>query len=124
MGIKKSYAVIRIKNLSLQTIIGCNDWERVRKQNVIINISIVFDQSHAVDGDSLKDTINYKALKNRIMEEVGNSSFFLLEKLTDHVLEIILSDSRVLNAIVKIDKPEALSHAESVSVEISGQRES
>ena len=34
---------IKIKNLSLRTIIGINEWERVHKQDVIINIEIGFD---------------------------------------------------------------------------------
>ena len=124
MNIKKSNAIIRITNLILQTIVGVNTWERHKKQEVIINITMEFDQTWAVQSDNLSDTLDYKNMKKRIVEEVENSSFYLLEKLTDHILDVIMTNEIVLSAIVKVDKPHALRFAESVSVEISSRRSS
>ena len=33
--------VIKIKNLRLRTIIGCHDWERKNKQDIVINIEML-----------------------------------------------------------------------------------
>jgi FolB domain-containing protein len=123
MKIEKSQAIIRIKDLKLQTIIGCNEWERHKKQDILINVSINFNQYNAVVTDSIQKTINYKEIKDRIIEEAGNTSFHLLEKLTDHILNIIMNYPAVSAASVRVDKPGALSFADSVSVEIGAKRE-
>ncbi len=111
-------ATIRITDLSLRAIIGINDWEREQKQDIIINIALDFDAAAPARSDDVKDTIDYKSLKQRIMRFVESSEYFLLEKLTDQVLGIVLEDPKVLSAWVRIDKPAALRFAKSVSVEM------
>jgi D-erythro-7,8-dihydroneopterin triphosphate epimerase len=115
-------ATIRITDLLLRTIIGSNEWERSAPQDVIINIELVFDASEAVASDSVKDTIDYKKLKRRIIIEVENSSFKLLESLTSRVLSIVMEDARTKSAVVRIEKPGALRYAKTVSVEMADQK--
>jgi D-erythro-7,8-dihydroneopterin triphosphate epimerase len=122
MTYTKSSAIIKITNLHLSAIIGCNDWERIKKQQILINISMEFDPYPAIDRDDLNLTLDYRSIKKRIIAEVENSSFMLLEKLTNHILEIIMSNASVLSATVRVDKPKALRFADSVSVELSAKR--
>ncbi|MCB9771945.1 MAG: dihydroneopterin aldolase [Candidatus Omnitrophica bacterium] len=112
-------ATIRITDLKLQTIIGINAWERKLKQDIIINVFLDFDSSKAAKSDNIKDTLDYKALKKQIMTFIRSSKFFLLEKLVEEVLTLIMSDPKVLKATVRIDKPKALRFAKSVSIESS-----
>jgi D-erythro-7,8-dihydroneopterin triphosphate epimerase len=120
--ITKTNATIRITNLTLQAIIGCNEWERLKKQEIVINISMEFDYRAAAQSDNLTTTLDYRGIKKRIISEIDNSSFMLLEKLTDHVLNIVMSYEKVISATVRIDKPHALRFADSVSIEVSAQR--
>ena len=115
-------ATIRITDLRLKTIIGINDWERHVKQEVNINIIMELDVSKAAQSDDIKDTIDYKALKKKIMGFVKSSRFNLLERLAAEVLNIVMKDRRIKFACVKIDKPLALRFARSVSVEVSRKR--
>jgi FolB domain-containing protein len=117
-------AKLQITDLLLRAIIGDNQWERGVKQDVVINVTCEFDVSKAAASDALEDTVNYKSMKKKIIAEVENSSYRLLEKLTARVLGIVMEDDRVLNATVRIDKPHALRYAKSVSIEMSGKRES
>ena len=112
-------AKITIKDLKLRTILGIEDWERKTKQDIIINIVIEFDGSKAAESDDLNDTVDYKAMKLRIIKMVEKSDFFLVEKLAAEVLKICMSDALVKKASVEIDKPHALRFAESVSVTVS-----
>ncbi len=114
--------IIRIKKLRLRTIVGTNDWERERLQDVVITVEMEFDGSRAAETDSIDDTVNYRTIKKRIIEAVENSRFHLLEKLADHVLQIIMEDDRVQRAEVEVDKPHALRFAESVSVSCSAEK--
>ena len=115
-------ATIRITNLRLRTIIGANDWERDVRQDIILNISIEFDARKSRISDQLEDTIDYKNVTKAMREKVETSEYFLLERLADAVLEIIMADDRVQTAAVKIDKPGALRFADSVSLELSQVR--
>ena len=114
--------IIRIKNLRLRTIVGVNDWEREAKQDVIINIEFEFDGTQAIETDRLEDTVDYKAMKRRIITAVENSRFYLLDKLAGRILEIVMEDERVRRAMVEVDKPQALRFADSVSVCCSAEK--
>ena len=122
MTINYSCTKTRITNLRLETIIGCNDWERSRKQKVIINIEMEFDSSKAIASDELRETLDYRSIKKKIITGVTTSTFNLLESLTAHVLEIIMEHERVMAATVTIDKPKALRYADSVSITLSATR--
>ncbi len=115
-------AIIRITDLKLKAIIGINTWERTTRQDVIINLELDFDASKPAQSDNIKDTVDYKALKKRIIELVEGSKFFLLEKLVEKVLTLIMQDSKIRKATVRIDKPKALRFAKSVSIESSRRK--
>jgi FolB domain-containing protein len=113
---------INIKNLRVQTIIGAYDWEREKPQELIVNARIDFDGAKAAASDELADALDYKALKERIMAEAEGSRLRLVEKLAANICRLIMEDARVLRADVEVDKPRALSHADSVSVRCSMER--
>ena len=113
---------IKIKNLRLRTIIGTNDWERTNRQDVIINIKMRIDGEKVAATDDIIDTVNYRELTKTIIREVEKSNFYLLEKLADFILKIIMEDTKVIKAKVEVDKPQALRFSDSVSVSISAKR--
>ena len=118
----KKIATIRIKNLKLKTIIGINPPERVHKQEIIVNVEIELDALKAIKTDDIKNALDYKAVKKEIIAKVEETSFFLIEKLADSILQLIMSHQQVKKATVEIDKPFALRFADSVSVTISAKR--
>lgn len=116
-------ALIKIKNLSLRTIIGVNDSERKNKQDILINISFEYDDSSAVKTDDITQSIDYKSIKKKIIDGVEKSSFCLLESLCDFILKLVTEDQSILCASVSVDKPHSLRFAESVSVEKTFRRQ-
>jgi D-erythro-7,8-dihydroneopterin triphosphate epimerase len=122
MEYRLSPATVRITSLRLSAIIGCNEWERHQKQEVVITIAMEFDATEAIAHDTLETTIDYRGLKKRIIASVEETSFNLLESLTAHVLGLVMENSAVQQATVTIDKPKALRFADSVSVTLSGKR--
>src|SRR3989338_5426789 len=115
-------AKIRITNLRLRTIIGTHDWEREVQQDVVVNMTLDYDAGAAIASDDLRKTVNYKALTKQIIKEVEASQFFLLEKLSGKVLDVVTAHPAVLEAVVRVDKPQALRFADSVSVELKWSR--
>lgn len=115
-------AKIRITDLKLHTIIGIYEHERIMKQDVIVNIIIDFDAAKVIESDNLKDTVDYHSMTQKIITQVENSSFFLLEKLTNLIVDIVMEDKLVNEVYVRVDKPNALRFADSVAVELNRKR--
>jgi len=115
-------ARIKIKNLALRTVIGLNEWERGKRQDVLINVEMEFEEKEAVGSDKVDHTVDYKTITKNIISGVESSEFYLLESLADYVLKIVMKDPRVLAATVEVDKPHSLRFAESVSVVVSAKR--
>lgn len=108
--------IIKIENLRLRTIIGVFNWEKEKKQDVIVNIEMEFDGTNAVESDKLEDTVDYKSLNKNIIDFVEKGNFNLLEKMVSGIGNIIMEDKRIKKVTVKADKPNALRFADSVSL--------
>ena len=120
--IQRNPVKITIENLRLRTIIGINDWERDAEQDVVVNVELELERGTVFARDTIDETVDYKKLNKRIIDEVEQSSFFLIEKLCDHLLVLVMEDHRVERARVRVAKPGALRFTESVSVECSAER--
>ena len=120
--IQRNPVKITIENLRLRTVIGINDWERETRQDVVVNVELELAPGTVFTHDTIDETVDYKKLNKRLIAEVERSSFFLIEKLCDHLLTMVIEDSRVRRARVRVAKPTALRYTDSVSVECSAER--
>ncbi|MFC1452650.1 dihydroneopterin aldolase [Verrucomicrobiota bacterium] len=109
---------IHIHDLLLRCVIGVYEQERREKQDVNINITLCADLSEAGRTDSIEDTVDYRAIKKKVIAMVEQSSFFLVERLADRIAAICLEDRRVERVAVSVAKPGALRFARTVDVEI------
>jgi FolB domain-containing protein len=109
---------IHIRDLLLRCILGLRDWERCQPQNVNLNIDLYTDLRMSGESDRIEDTVDYVAIKKKVVDLVENSSFFLMERLAHRVAEVCLEDGNVEKVRVVLDKPGALRFARTVSVEI------
>jgi D-erythro-7,8-dihydroneopterin triphosphate epimerase len=115
-------ATIYITNLNVPTIIGTNDWERKKQQNILLNISISYNATKAITHDDLHCALDYDALSQEIIQKAAKSKFFLLETFTAMVVGLIIEKPLVRTVTVRATKPHALKSSESVSVELSEKR--
>lgn len=113
---------INISDLLLRAIIGINDEERDKKQDVLINLTMQVDLKDAGRSDDICDAVNYRTITKEIIDLVENSQFQLVEKMAHEVAKICLKDERVQLSIVTIEKPGALRFARSVGVTVERSR--
>ena len=116
-----SSAIINIRNLRLRTLIGFNPEERVKKQDVVLNIEIKYSIDNEVLEDNVGGALNYKVITKRVIKHVEQGQFLLLEKLVSDVLAIGSEHPGVRSAKVTVDKPHALRFADSVSLTLEYQ---
>jgi FolB domain-containing protein len=109
---------IEIKDLLLRGIVGINEWEREKPQDILLNLTLFADLATAGASDRIEDTINYRTLTKQVIEHVEGSARFTVEALAADVARICLADPRVRRVRVRVEKPGALRFARSVGVEI------
>lgn len=109
---------IQIKDLQLRTIIGINEEERRKRQDVLINLTLFADTRAASVSDDIADAVNYKSITKRIIKLVEESSFFLVEKMVAEIADLCLEDPQVAHVRVSVEKPGALRFARSVGITI------
>ena len=113
---------IRICDLLVRCILGLNESERREKQDVLINLTIHSDLRNAGKSDNIEDSVDYRALKKRVLSMVESSHFFLLEALAEAIAELCLEQEGVRQVDVSVEKPYALRFARTVAVEITRSR--
>ncbi len=109
---------IYIRDLRLRTRIGVADWEKKARQDVVINLTIHHDQRLAAGSDDIKDTVNYKEIRDDVVAFVEETQHDLLEALSEEIATMVLAKKGVQAVDVTIDKPLALRFADSVAVSI------
>lgn len=113
---------IFISNLLIQAIIGVNDRERVVPQDILINVNINTDTRTVARSDSIADCVNYADLAKKIRTLVERARRFTMEALAEDIAALCLYDPRVQKVVVRVEKPRAVTDAESVGVEIERER--
>ncbi len=110
---------IFVKDLLVRGIIGINPEERVKLQDIVINLTIYGDVRRAAASDDIEHAVNYKSITKRVIEHVESSSDFLVEKLVTDIARIILSEFEGVQRVrVRVEKPGAIRFAQSVGIEI------
>ncbi|WP_263145239.1 dihydroneopterin triphosphate 2'-epimerase [Pseudomonas sp. RIT-PI-AD] len=115
-------ARIRVKDLRLRTFIGIKEEEILNKQDVLINLTILYPAEDAVRDNDIGHALNYRTITKAIIRHVEENRFALLERLTQEILDLIMQNPSVRYAQVEVDKPHALRFAESVSITLAGHR--
>ena len=110
---------IHITGLRVECIVGINDWERVTKQEVVIDITLHADLTSPGESDDIKDTVNYRDISKAVQAHVEASSYGLIEAMARNIATICLQPEAVIRADVSVQKPGALRGSDSVGVEIS-----
>jgi dihydroneopterin aldolase len=90
---------------------GANAGEKDVPQPFDVDVALDIDLASARRTDALSETVDYAALHAAIVEIIGTTSYDLLERIGQDVLDRIFRDPRVTRAEVSIGKPRLLSGA-------------
>ena len=95
----------------------------MNKQDVIINLEIETEVPEAaMSADEPLGIFDYKVITKKIIDFVETGHFKLLEVLAQKILLLVKQEELVRFARVEVDKPGALRHTDSVSVEMEASR--
>jgi D-erythro-7,8-dihydroneopterin triphosphate epimerase len=115
-------ARICVKDLRLRTFIGIKEEEINNKQDVLINLTILYPAVEAVRDNDIDHALNYRTITKAVIRHVEENRFALLERMTQEILDLVMANPDVRYAEVEVDKLHALRFAESVSITLAGHR--
>lgn len=97
---------IHIEKLLVRGKHGVHPRERVVEQEFEISLRLGVDTKDATISDVLKDTVDYQPIREMVISIVEGNTYYLIEKLAEHIATSVLEDKRVLLVEVNIRKPE------------------
>lgn len=107
-----------INDLLVRGIIGLNDWEREKPQDILINIVLYADIKKAGDTDDIQYSVNYRTVAKKAISHAETSAPLTVEKLAEDIAKLCLEEVNVEKVRVRVEKPGAVRFAKSVGVEI------
>jgi FolB domain-containing protein len=114
---------IFIKDLVARGIIGVNQDEREKPQDILINIILFVDVHQAGETDHLTDTVSYRTIAKKALYHAEHAQRFTVEALASDIARLCLEENGVQKVRVRVEKPGAVRFAQSVGVEIERSRE-
>ena len=96
--------------------------QQLKREKGFIDLEMGADVARAAASDDVADTLDYKAVSKRVRQFVGESSFFLVETLTERIAALVLDEFPVPWVRVRLNKVGALRGAKGVGIVIERER--
>ena len=109
---------IFIEDLICFASVGVYENEKLKKQNIIINIEILLINKMKTHTDNLNDVADYGKFRRIILDVINSKHFNLIETLAEYLIKKMETLDKVENIKLKITKPDIFNDC-SVSYEIS-----
>jgi FolB domain-containing protein len=114
---------IIIRDLLARGIIGVNDWEREKPQDILINIILFADLRQSGETDDLKHSVSYRTTAKKVQLHAETSARLTVEALAADLAKICLEDPQVEQVRIRVEKPGAVRFTRSVGVEVERSRD-
>ena len=107
-----------ITDLEARGILGINDWEREKPQEILINLTLFTDLSKVGLSDDIRDGVNYRTIAKLALAHAEKAQRFTVEALAEDLARLCLKEPGVQKVRVRVEKPGAVRFSRSVGVEI------
>jgi dihydroneopterin aldolase len=107
-----------VNGLELMAHIGVYPQEKEAPQRVRISINLCVREGGGDLGDDIDNVVSYETLVIGTRRIVAEGHLNLVETLAERIADLALSDPRVVEARVRVEKPDIFPEANSVGVEI------
>lgn len=109
---------IVLTGLKISCIIGIFEWERKRKQDVVIDLKLPCDIRRAALRDHIRDTVDYKKIAKATIAFVEKSEFQLIETLAERLASFLLENFDLTEIELGVSKPGAIRGSQNVGIQI------
>jgi dihydroneopterin aldolase len=109
---------IIISDLLARGRLGVPDEERVRPQDILVNLVLFVDLGNAGASDRIEDTVDYSVVSRRVLDLIETSSRRTVEALAADIAAACLAFEGVQGARIRVEKPNRVRFTRAVGVEI------
>lgn len=114
---------IYFKRLAIEARIGVLPRELKNTQRIYIDADISVQQNQKVDDLDIKTVLDYRHLRQAIIEECTRKHVHLVEALGQMIAERLLKDFKEIVAVkLRISKPAAFDDCDAVGIEFNFNR--
>ena len=113
---------VLIKDFIINEIIGIHKHEKINKQKIIFNIIIDVNKNTLPDENNISSIVDYEKIINKLENLTKYKNYNFLESLAEDSFKEIFEDKRINSIKIKIEKPDAITNAKSVGVEVFKNR--
>lgn len=110
--------IIFVNELRLEILIGVYEWERRVPQSVRFDLEIGIPARRTAGSDRLAETIDYAAVAARIEASLRENPFGLIERVAEHVAELIEREFGAPWVKVSVSKLAPLKNVERLGVTV------
>ncbi len=111
-----------VRGILARGIIGINEWERDKPQDILINIELYIKDRDPAANDSITESVDYSKVTKKVIQHAESAKRYTVEALAEDIAQICLDDPKVLKTTVRVEKPGAVRFSQSVGVEIERNR--
>ena len=115
---------IFIREFRVDAWVGIYEWEKQRAQTLEMEIEIGVPGNAVGRTDNIHDTVHYGEVVERIVRELAERKFRLLEALAEHVCRIITGEFKAPWVRLSVAKLGHIRNVRKVGVSIERRRES
>ena len=108
--------IVYIRDLRIETIIGIFDWERRCRQTISLDIEMGFDIRKAAESDDIAHALDYKSVSKRLIDFVSAADFQLVERLTEEIAKLIMTEFNVPWVRIVLNKKGAVRGSRDVGI--------
>jgi dihydroneopterin aldolase len=108
--------LIFIEGLHGETVIGIHESELHRPQPLVIDVHAGVPRAHACDTDRIGDTIDYAAVRERVLRLLAEHQLKLLEALAEAIADILIDEFHAHWVRVKVAKPRKVEDVQAMGV--------
>jgi dihydroneopterin aldolase len=113
---------ILISDLLARGRLGVPDEERVRPQDILVNLALFVDTRIVGDSDLIEDTVDYSVVARQVLELIEQSTRRTVEALASDIAKMCLQFPPVQGVRVRVEKPNRIRFTRAVGVEIERYR--
>jgi 7,8-dihydroneopterin aldolase/epimerase/oxygenase len=113
---------IFVHDLRLETRIGVYDWEQHLPQSIRLDIDVGVPSDKPFESGKLEDALDYAAMIARIKVFAQDNPHPLLERFTEAIAQLILSEFGAPWVKVRVAKLAPLPGVKELGIEIERQR--
>src|SRR5581483_5986866 len=107
---------IFITGLKVEAMIGAHNWEQRVTRSLLIDLELACDVHRGSTHDRLQDTLDYKAVSDRVRAICTASRFRLIESLAETLAQKLMQEFGIEWLRLAVHKPGAVAGTDDLGV--------